>query len=152
VNPWLKGFLQALSGAVVVLILLSLIEVPAVVGPEPRSPSVKEMSNLKQVVLILRQYARDHDGAFPAHIDDVPPGLIPVQVLQFHNPSTHEARDWLYFAGHTTDDPPSTLLAASPVPFRVGGGFAQRIVVFLDDSAKIMREEAFQRLLAAQRK
>jgi len=75
---------------------------------------------------------------------------------QFHDPVTRETRDWLYFAGRRIDDPEGTVLAASPVEdfhdryVRDPGG--ERIVVFVDDSAKIMPEAEFQRILAAQHK
>jgi hypothetical protein len=138
-------------------LLLLAVLVPFFTGVSYRSPIIIQLSNLKQVGLALREYAADHGDHFPLRISDIPAGSIPDEMRQFHDPATREPHDWIYFSGRTTNDPEGTILAASPVETfhdrdvreHAGG---DRIVVFVNDSAKIMREADFQKLLAVQRK
>lgn len=145
-----------ISGIALFLLLLLSVLVPSFTSVSYRSPFTIQLSNLKQLGIALRDYARDHGGKFPARISDLPAGSIPEEMLQFHDPATKEAHDWLYFGGRRIDESVGIVLAASLVEdfhdrYRRDPG-GDRIVVFVDDSARIMPEAEFQKLLSTQRR
>ena len=139
------------------LALLVAFLVPFFTGVAYRSPIVIQLNNLKRLGLALRDYAAANHGKFPTHIFDVPISGVPEEIRQFHDPVNGETHDWIYFAGRKIDDPELTILAASTIEsfhdrdIRVDIG-NYRIVVFVDDTAEIMREAEFQQLLSAQHK
>jgi len=46
----------------------------------------RQLINLKQVGIVLKEYAIDHDNHLPAHISDLPPGMLPLPSSQYHDP------------------------------------------------------------------
>lgn len=76
-----------------------------------------QLSNLTNIGTYLHQYARTHDGKFPAKLADLSPSEMPplaLQKLQFYNPKTFKVSAWTYFPGYVQSDPPDLILAASP--------------------------------------
>ena len=56
--------------------------------------------------------------------------------------------DWLYYPGHTENDPPDTILVAAPVA--LGQEKDRRMVARVNDVAEVIAEADFQRQTASQ--
>lgn len=120
-------------------------------------PRAMELARLKMLGRALRLHADEHDGKFPTAISEINwrqnmPGMdwngLPAAVSRFHNPETGKVSDWLYYAGHTENDPPETILAAAPET--LGKGKDRRMVVRANGVAEIVAEADFLRPVAEQ--
>ena len=116
-----------------------------------------ELARLKMLGHALRLHADEHEGKFPASIADIQwrqtmPGMdwngLPAAASRFHRPADGKVMDWLYYAGHTENDPPETILVASPVALGPQGD--QRMVVRLDGVTDVIAEGDFQRQVGEQ--
>ena len=121
-------------------------------------PRARELARLKMLWHALKLHADEHEGKFPASVADIQwrqamPGMdwdgLPAAASRFHRPGDGKVMDWLYYAGHTENDPPETILAASPVALGPQGD--QRMVVRLDGVADVVPESDFQRQIAEQK-
>ena len=117
-----------------------------------------ELARLKMLGHALKLHADEHEGKFPASIADIQwrqtmPGMdwdgLPAAASRFHDPVDGRVLNWLYYAGHTENDPPETILVASPVALGPQGD--QRMVVRLDGVADVVPESDFQRQVAEQK-
>lgn len=122
---------------------------PAPAGGDPRAV---ELARLKMLGRALRLHAAEHEGKFPPAIAEIHwrqnmPGMnwsgLPASVSRFHNPETGKVSDWLYYAGHTENDPPDTLLAAAPVA--LGKVRDRRMVLRVNGVAEIVADADFLR-------
>ena len=104
----------------------------------------------------LKLHADEHEGKYPSSIAEIhwrpgQPGMdwdgLPAAVSRFHHPDNGKVMDWLYYTGHTENDPPETILVASPVAF--GKDKDQRLVTRLDNVTEIIAESEFQRQAAS---
>ena len=118
-------------------------------------PRAAELAHLKMLGRALKLHADEHEGKFPAAISEIQwrqnmPGMdwagLPAAVSRFHNPETGTVSDWLYYPGHTENDPPETILAAAPVA--LGRARDRRMVVRANSVAEIIEEGDFQRQVA----
>ena len=98
-------------------------------------PRAGELARLKMLGRALKLHADEHDGKFPASIASIEwrqtmPGMdwdgLPAAASRFHHPGSGKAMDWLYYAGHTENDPPDTILAAGARGAGSEGGPADR--------------------------
>ena len=131
---------------------------PAAAARGEVDPRAGELARLKMLGHALRLHADEHEGKFPASVADIQwrqtmPGMdwngLPAAASRFHRPADGKVMDWLYYAGHTENDPPETILAASPVALGPRGD--QRLVVRLDGVADVIPESDFQRQIAEQK-
>ena len=115
------------------------------------TPTTKQRRHLGLVWVALQEYAQDHDGKFPQAIAEIPPGFLPPEARQFRDPATRKLSDWLYYPGHTQNDPPSTILAAFPavvVPReRASMGVNYRTVTSIGSPTEYITEAEFQKRL-----
>ena len=115
-----------------------------------RAEQNREMQGLIGVAKSLRIYASNHDGAYPASLDDPSfledLGSSERERLEVENWQTGEiARAW-YVRSHSLDSSSTAILLASPWVYG-----DRRVVVFCDGGAKIATEEgsrSFQEALA----
>ena len=123
--------------------------------PDPRAG---ELARLKMLGHALKLHADEHEGKFPASIADIQwrqtmPGMgwdgLPAAASRFRRPEDGKVMDWLYYAGHTENDPSETILVASPVALGPQGD--QRLVVRLDGVADVIAESEFQRQVGEQK-
>ena len=114
-----------------------------------------ELAHLKMLGHALKLHADEHDGKFPSAISEINwrqslPGMgwagMPAAISRFHDPATGQVSDWLYYPGRTENDPPDTILAASPVA--LGKGKDRRMVVRVNGVAEIIAEADFLRPVA----
>ncbi len=111
-----------------------------------RRYSTIEFSHGKEVVNALLQYAYDHDGEFPEHLEDVPLDTVPSEVRNFRDRKTKQEMKWLYFPGYDGQSPTQTIVLASPLTI----DSYKRLAYFIDGSGQIMDEQKFERLLSEQ--
>ncbi len=131
------------------IIILAFSLLPAFSHKAYKAPESIELNNLKELAMILHDYARDHEGNFPVHISDLPVGKIPPTVLHYRDLISGNIRDWQYFPNRHIDDPETTFLAASPIiPF----ANPQRLVTYVNTSTTIVLEADFQQQLRSQPK
>ena len=50
-----------------IIAILASIALPAFIGVQKRAKQTKDMSNAKQIVLALKQFATDNNGVFPSN-------------------------------------------------------------------------------------
>ena len=121
-------------------------------SPAAGDPRAEELAHLKMLGRALKLHADEHDGKFPPSIAEINwrqnlPGMdwagLPAAVSRFHHPETGKVSDWLYYPGHTENDPPETILAASPVP--LGKAHDRRMVVRVNGVAEVIAEADFLR-------
>lgn len=110
------------------------------------SPVTRELHRIKQLGLLLRAYAEEHDQHFPAQLADIYTSNDDSDALYFHDPVSNKPYDWLYYSNRKRDDPDETIIVASPGVV----GNKKRIVLFLDGSASIMPELEFQQKIRHQ--
>jgi prepilin-type N-terminal cleavage/methylation domain-containing protein len=55
---------------IAIIAILASVALPAFIGVQERAKQTKDMSNTKQIVLALKQFAVDHNGLFPAKLPD----------------------------------------------------------------------------------
>ena len=131
---------------------------PAATARGEVDPRAGELARLKMLGHALKLHADEHEGKFPASVADIQwrqtmPGMdwdgLPAAASRFHRPGDGKVMDWLYYAGHTENDPPETILVASPVALSPQGD--QRMVVRLDGVADVIPESDFQRQVAEQK-
>ena len=149
--------------AVVVVLIMAMLVFNLVLrhghehdpSPDAGDPRASELAHLKMLGRALKLHADEHEGKFPAAIADIQwrqnmPGMdwagLPAAVSRFHNPETGKVSDWLYYPGHTENDPPETILVAAPVA--LGKARDRRMVVRVDSVSEIIEEGEFQRQVA----
>ena len=151
--------------ALLAILILGLVlkRPPEKLPPAPTADSqadtrAGELARLKMLGHALKLHADEHEGKFPASIADIQwrqtmPGMdwngLPAAASRFHRPADGKVMDWLYYAGHTENDPPGTILVASPVALGPQGD--QRMVVRLDGVADVIAESDFQRQVGEQK-
>ena len=70
-NSTLTAFtLIELLVVIAIIAILASIALPAFIGVQERAKQTKDMSNSKQILLALKQFAVDHNGIFPAKLPD----------------------------------------------------------------------------------
>jgi hypothetical protein len=145
VKRFVKSKLFRYFAIAVALLVATVIALPVFGRVSPKSPTIIQLSNLKQVGIALKTYAEEHEGKFPKLISELPTDILAAELRQFHDPSNNKAVDWLYYPGRTTDDLPSTILAASPVAVYK----QKRIVMSVDTVTLITSESDFQKRQAS---
>src|SRR5438067_877160 len=74
----IMGYLAALVAPEAILAAIAL---PAITAAQDRSTVVRCMNNAKQIAIACRTYAADHDGKFPATLDELVPDYVPDRSL-----------------------------------------------------------------------
>lgn len=118
-------------------------------GAQLKSPLTIQLSHLKQLSYLLKADAQRHDGRYPDSYPPVLPPGDPDQLGKFRDPVTRTISDWLYFPGHTVRDGNGTIFMASPSTV-AGERNHQRVVLYCDGSAAVIRENAYQEQIARQ--
>src|SRR5438876_11355852 len=85
---------------IAVIAILASFALPAFLGVQERAMQTKDLSNGKQIVLALRQFALDNNGAFP---QTVPAAAYPSATLLTSASPSNDALWWL-FPTYLTDE------------------------------------------------
>ena len=136
-TPWIR--LLVVIGS---MIFIGLVIYPLFTASRSPAPAHVEENHLKGVSILLQDYAREHNGNFPAKLSDisVPPGLS--EMIHFHDPATKKEADWIYYPGHKESDPDDTVLAASP-EFDDNGA-KMRLVTYITAVTKTIKASDFK--------
>ena len=138
------------------LLGMAVIFALADVADKPTTyPEATELAHLKMLAHALKLHADEHEGKFPTAISEIEwrqnlPAMkwagLPAAVSRFHDPASGAVSDWLYYPGHTENDPPDTILVAAPVAS--GKAKDHRMVARVNDVAEVIAESDFQRQTA----
>jgi prepilin-type processing-associated H-X9-DG protein len=136
--------LEASQGAIVGAAVGVGIALPAMAKARERARNQASMANLKQIGLALIMYTQDHDGAWPADLEQVKPYLKSSRVLESpHRPQGFEGPSYLYLSGQPKIIDPENVLAYENPVFRTD----KINVLFADGHVESMMPEAFRRAL-----
>ncbi len=141
------GLVLLVAGVAVLLLL------PILTSVSIRTRSSKALNQAKQLGLACRLYAGDHGGSFPVALHALPPEYVPEDyfegLFQMRLDEKGDLAEFLYFAGLREDDPPDLPLIASAIvgtkgERSKGRELGKRILLLVDQSAAIVREEDYQ--------
>lgn len=144
------------SGGTMISAQQAAADLEAVAGkrPEVTGPStitkikVIQKQELQQIITLsraLRVYALDHEGAYPADIQDqeILDGLGEAgSLFEFKHAKSGEVGRPLFVKGTSAESSPSHVLLASPWAY-----MGKRAVVYCDGSGKIIEEAEYQKHL-----
>ena len=117
------------------------VALPAVAKAREQARSVTSMSNLKQIGLGLIMYADDHEGTWPADLEQAKSYWPNARVLESpRKPKDFAGPSYIYLPGQPkTPDPRNVVAYENP------GYCTDRInVVFADGHVEAMKPEAFR--------
>lgn len=128
---WLTVSLSAL--------LLSLVGCKPMIKAQKQARLTEDLNTVRQVTIIIQEYALDHGGKLPASLQDLEDaGDIPPELLKVGDGDGNKVK-LDYIPGHTTEDPGNTIILHGPA--RSDG---KRVSGYLDGSVKALREADFQ--------
>lgn len=149
-DPSEKGSGMALAGlilgytglalAIIVSIGLVALAVPTLGEARERAIQVQTANNLRLVGVALHSYALEHEGAFPEALADLDPDyLVTPDALTYRTPANPIPQPFVYFPGATVRSQADVIVATTQ-PDEAG----DRVVLFADGKAKILREAEYE--------
>ena len=139
----LTGNGMAIGGLVtgyLTVALMVLLGIPMIAGialpvfgeVKERGMQTKALSEAKQVGLACKIFATDHQGKFPAKLEELVPDYLPdATLLGCKYPDPKNPVPWEYSGGSEKDDPTKVLLA-SPAVEKKG-----RVFIYVDGSGVV---------------
>lgn len=129
----------------VFVLALAALATPQILRALDRATMAENVSNARQVKMVLDMYAMDEDGKYPpALIDLVTTGNVDsLEPIKYRDRQSKKRLDWIYFPGQENISDVSNIILASPMTVRLRGGEG-RIVVYIDGSSKPIPEAEFQ--------
>lgn len=140
----LKGGGMALAGLIMgyfsivmlpILAILAGIALPVFSAVQLKGKQTQSLNHGKQIAILCRTYAADHDGAFPKSLEDLIPDYVhdpKLLVCPLSGPTVPIGYE--YYGGKDTDPPSNILLVSKSV--QRGG---TRIVVHVDTSGEVVK-------------
>ena len=119
--------------------ILASLAVPAFTQVQIKGNQVKAVSNAKQIVLGMKQYAADHEGKYPATLEPLfeEQILTDRKLLEFPSQLNVPGQGWEYLgAGHTDTDPGNLIILTS----RMADRTKKKIVARNDGSVSVEPE------------
>ena len=141
-GPGIEVSLSSIAGAS----LGAGILLPAMAGARDRARDVAGMSNLKQIGLGLMMYAEDHQGDWPANLEQAKSYFGSSGILEsLRKPKDFEGPSYVYVGGQPKTTDPRNIVVYENPEF-----CTDRInVLFLDGHVEAMDPEAFRSGLKA---
>jgi type II secretory pathway pseudopilin PulG len=128
------GYIGLCFFALFFLGIIAGIALPVFNTVQERALVTRSITQAKTIGLALKVYARDHDGRYPARLDDIVPNYLSNKRLLI---CPLGSSGYNYFgAGITNDAPPTTVLLTSQATTRRH----ERIVVHLDTTPDLEQE------------
>lgn len=125
------GYLFSVLFLIAAVAILAGLALPVFAAVQEKGLQTKGLSQLRQVGVACQIYAIDHDGKFPAKLDDLVPEQLPdASLLLCPYPDAKSPKPFEYFGG-SKSDPSDQVLAASPAVPNKG-----RLFLYIDGSAK----------------
>lgn len=120
--------------------VLAGIALPVFGEVRERGNQTKALSQIKQVGTACRIYAIDHDGKFPAKLEDLIPNYLPdASQLACPYPDPKHPVPFEYYGGSEKDDPKNILIASPAVE---GKG---RVFLYVDGSGMVKSRSTLKR-------
>ena len=144
----LKGGGMAVAGLVMGYLMIAAIPliaihaalaVPAFNQVQSQGNQMKAISNARQIVLGMKQYAADHDGKYPPTLEPLfeEQILTDRKLLEIPGSLNDPDQGWEYLgAGHTDSDPGNLIILTSRKPDRT----KKKIIAHNDGSVTAERE------------
>ena len=134
--------------SITTLAVLSSLAVPAFSKVQQSSAQVKTLSNGRQVLIALKSHAVEHDGKYPAKLQDLidSGALTKPELLTVASGPGAEPKPWLYDSTLTPQSAGITIVLAAPEVTQGSGGKQTRVVIRNDGRAEALPEEDFQRV------
>ncbi len=134
----LAGLITGYFGILMVplLALLAGIALPVYGSVKARGLETKALSNAKQIAVACRQYATDHNGAFPKTLEELLPDYLQDREI-FVCPFSRDAdpMGYEYYGGKETDPPQNVLLVSKAL-----SQGKRRVVMHVDTSGQVVRD------------
>jgi prepilin-type N-terminal cleavage/methylation domain-containing protein len=86
---------------IAIIAILASIALPAFIGVQERAKQTKDMSNAKQILLALKQFALDHNGVFP---NKAPAADYDTATTNLTSSNTSNDAFWWLFPTYLTDE------------------------------------------------
>src|SRR5437660_10473556 len=86
---------------VTIIAILASVALPAFIGVQERAQQTKDLSNIKQIGLALKQFATDNNGSFPSK---APGGAGDYSAAPVAAPATSNDAFWWLFPTYTTSE------------------------------------------------
>jgi hypothetical protein len=109
--------------------ILAGIALPVFSEVKLRASETQSLANAKTIATACKLYARDHNGAFPAKLDELVPDYLPDRVDFVSTLSPGESVAYYYYGGKDTD-PANNVLLMSKFKDKRG----KRIIIHVDTS------------------
>ena len=135
-----------LSG-ILVFVLLGFV-LPLCPSRSRVAPMTIELAHIKHLGLLLYTFSDNNAGKFPKSLKDISLDTFPIEIRQFRDPVSKKLSDWIYYSGYSISDPGDRILATSSLV--ISSDKRTRVVLFLDMSARIMKEQDFQAIAVHQ--
>lgn len=130
------GYMQAVLAVISVIAILAGLALPAFGAVKEQALQAKALSNAKQLAVGCRIYAGEHDGKFPAKLEDLVPEIIPdAKILLCPYPDQKNPVPFEYFGGSEKDNPNKVLIASPAV---AGKG---RVFAYVDGRVEKTRQQ-----------
>lgn len=132
----LKWCLVTVSIGLAILILGG-ISLPCCGGIRPNDKKTKVLANGKTLGLACKLYAGDHDGNFPATLEELIPKYLPDEKwLHYPSRDGKQILSWQYLGGKDTDTGSNILLKTDP-----DWNPDYQVVIHVDQSGLIERKQ-----------
>src|ERR1700732_5438588 len=86
---------------ITIIAILASVALPAFIGVQERAQQTKDLSNIKQIGLCLKQFAVDNNGSFP---NKAPGGAGDYNAAPATAPASSNAAFWWLFPTYTTSE------------------------------------------------
>lgn len=134
------GLITGYLGFVFIFVaVLASLAVPVFTKVSAQGNQMKAMSNAKQIVLGMKQYAADNDGKYPPTLEPLfeEEILTDRRLLEFPPAMSVPGQGWEYLgADHTDSDPGNIIVLTSRKADHTG----KKIVARNDGSVQVVRE------------
>lgn len=136
----ITGGVGIITGAFVALLVAASAAMPAYQGVQSQARLKQQQATLQQHILACRVYAADHEGRFPASLDELYPEYVDVEdLLSMTHPAHGESAPYLYRPGLTDTAALDEVLVATPWPVN-----RKHVIGRVGGTVEIVSEEVFQ--------
>lgn len=135
------------SSITTVAVVASLVA-PMMTTVQKQAGQMKVLSNGRQVLTALKAYAADHDGKYPAELQELVTAgaLDSPELLTVASKPGADPAPWMYDNTLTPESPGISIVLAAPDPVKGAKGKETRAVIRNDGRAESLPEEEFQRI------
>ena len=151
-----ERFKDIAGATVVLLVLIVTVFVSPLCSRRVRPPYLWDINNLKQIGILCRLYAMDHEGRYPndwaefiSHEAANSEIFVTLNNREAAGDLTNvmEWTDYVYIPGRTEASPPDAVVAFLPPGHHIRKGRSRAIVLFVDEHVERMSIADFTRAM-----